>query len=505
MTTQQKREYYMRFSRFQQSRENTYGPAIRKAIEHQIKQYVHSKNLHSITSDHIHSILKTLYNDAAITYGAKIRSDLIGHGSRKARMPVGFNARMIELVNEYFGTDILNTSEGITQTTKEIIQRVLQQSAIEGLGFSDIVKKLENTELTAARARLIARTETVTAANRGAHIAAKETEIECNKEWLATADNRTRAHHASISGRIVGFDDYFILDDGVKMLVPGDRGGTDGRLETPAGEVCNCRCTTLYIPVENSTRTFAQEAQTPAPIVREIQAAPSYKESKTIKEAEDQLLTLDIKEVNLSKLNIKQANILANRLFEENAISKVSLNKLDTYRNSKSSAGAFYQDHNNTISINASNISKFTPRALETFEQKLEHIKNIVDRYNAEYLNNAKYNQAQVIKSTRKLEAEMRSLQYKIDRGETSLHFTVTEMAATDKEAFELLITHEIAHYRHYKQIGINTNFYFNSSLSISNYGKVNFKEYLAEWYSYYRLKGSDLVPQDLLKLFKNL
>ncbi len=248
MNQTDKHNHLLRFQRFQQSREKFFAPKLNTALNNQYKAFLdHVKYLgvdavNHITPYEITKILEDLYFDAAIVYGAKIRADL---NRVKARMPIGFSERMHQLIMDYFGQDILNTSLGITETTKELIRNVFINAYTQGLGIDDIIKKLAHTELSRTRARLIARTETVTSANGGAMIVAMDTGLVLTKGWLATKDSRTRHDHAEIDGHTVGRDDFFIVG-GYEMLHPGDRGGKDGRPEVPPKEFINCRCTTLY-------------------------------------------------------------------------------------------------------------------------------------------------------------------------------------------------------------------------------------------------------------------
>lgn len=264
MTTQEKHEYYLTFRRFQQGREKAFGPSINKALNKQIQQAIQAVKANSynpqlkISSQQIHSTLRPLYLDSII-YGAKVRAFL---NSQKARMPIGFNERMIQLMLQYFETDIMNTSEGITNTTRELVQRVLGNAALYGYGIDWQVNELEKlTALNYTRSRMIARTETVTAANQAGRFAAKETGLVLFKEWLSTRDNRTRgnpingqkdiANHWIMYGVTTGIDDYFTVENGVTMLQPGAKKQENG-LPVPKRDVINCRCTTLYLPQRNS-------------------------------------------------------------------------------------------------------------------------------------------------------------------------------------------------------------------------------------------------------------
>lgn len=253
MTPEEKNQYLITFNKFQQSREREFAPKIFKALNSQVKEAIHyikagvrNPTLY-ISSNAIVNTLRPLYLDAGVTYGAKVRASII---KQKARMPIGFNQRMIDLMNAYFMTDILNTSEGITEVTRELIQNVLSQAVQDGQGIDWIVSQLQNTEVSRMRARMIARTETVTAANQGAIFAAQDTGLTLNKEWLATNDNRTRNTHRYVNGQKIGMDDYFSLTDGVKMAQPGARTQENG-LPTPAKDTINCRCTVVFEPIRD--------------------------------------------------------------------------------------------------------------------------------------------------------------------------------------------------------------------------------------------------------------
>lgn len=267
MNREERHTKWLRFHRFQQSREKFFAPKINAALREQYLTFIaayktttDSQALLAISSEPIVKVLRSLYLDAAITYGAKIRADLVKQGIRhtltttpeiKARLPIGFNERMAQLIKDYFLTDILNTSENITETTRQLIQKILVDAYDEGLGIDDIIDKLKDTELSRIRSRMIARTETVTAANQGAMYAAKDTGLKMNKEWLATQDARTRHDHRFIDGHKVSYEEDFKLPGEIFMSQPGDRTQPNG-LPTPAREVVNCRCTILFEPLRDA-------------------------------------------------------------------------------------------------------------------------------------------------------------------------------------------------------------------------------------------------------------
>lgn len=246
-------ETHAQFHRFQQNREKQWAPKIEKVLNEQFKEFMSwyyggglQDSLFRVTSVSMYQLIKAIRIDAATIYGAKVVAYLpkLPKKQIKSRPTMGHNQRMIDLVELYFNKEILATAEGITETTREEIQRILKEANKEGKGITWIAKQMEM--LNANRALLIARTETVTAANSGGFIAALEVGLMMQKQWLATNDTRTRQDHVFVNGSKVGMLDYFQVGDNT-MLYPGDRTQENG-LPTSGNEVINCRCTVQYIP-----------------------------------------------------------------------------------------------------------------------------------------------------------------------------------------------------------------------------------------------------------------
>lgn len=253
--------FIKQFHKFQFNREQHFAPKLKKALNAQYLQFLTAKKhglgndhaLQTISSNGVHQVLRAIYLDS-IHYGSLIFSQLPKAPKKtKRRAPIGFNEEMIQLINTYFATDILNFSEGITDTTKEKIKEILQQATLEGQGLQWIVDNIQaqSDELNPSRSRLIARTETVTATNQAGHIAAAKTGLMMKKEWLSTLDSRTRVAHMVANGQTVNFEDYFHVG-GETLLSPGARVQSTG-LPTSGENVINCRCVELHIPVRNSS------------------------------------------------------------------------------------------------------------------------------------------------------------------------------------------------------------------------------------------------------------
>jgi uncharacterized protein with gpF-like domain len=248
MTENEKNIYWLRFSKFQKTRELAYVPLINKALRNQVKHVIDNNlsqsSIATISYAELYQVLKDLYNEAALIYGASIVKNL---PKTEKRYPMGFSQMMRELMENYFRLELLNTVNDITATTREKIQEIFIKATNEGLSFNDIIKLLTEQSFTKIRAKLIARTETVTAANQGAMFAAQSVGLKMNKVWISAKDFRTRRlprykfDHFHMNGVTVGFDELFDVS-GQKMQQPGDR-----KHGATAGNICNCRCTVAFV------------------------------------------------------------------------------------------------------------------------------------------------------------------------------------------------------------------------------------------------------------------
>lgn len=242
-----KQEYIRKWHRFQQRYERIYTPKFKAALREQIQQY---KTKGYITSAPIYAVMVNLYKTVGPLWAAQTGvHKMKPNRQSKARSPMGFNERVIELMRKYYGIDLLNDAEGITDYTRDVIRTVLSDVALSGASINDIVRSLEtNPELGSMRARRIARTETVTAANGAALVNAKELGVPMRKIWLAVNDKRTRHSHRNVDDVKIGIDDAFNVN-GTRMMQPGVRKQPSG-LDVPASEVVNCRCTLGFEVIE---------------------------------------------------------------------------------------------------------------------------------------------------------------------------------------------------------------------------------------------------------------
>lgn len=151
-----------------------------------------------------------------------------------------FEADVLRWISEHSLARAKRLQESLTRKA----QMVLAEAHRLGLGERETAKRLMaavgGTMFDALR---MARTEIHTAANTGADIAARSTEIDMIKEWACTEDDRTRQSHLDANGQQVEMDEYFSVGSS-QLMYPGDPNG-------PAEEVINCRCVALYRPRVN--------------------------------------------------------------------------------------------------------------------------------------------------------------------------------------------------------------------------------------------------------------
>ena len=155
----------------------------------------------------------------------------------------GRNVVIEDLVSEYYATKELILA-GITQRIANRIAREIEVGRAEGLTLQQIAKNIRDKVIPISRSRaaLIARTETHNALGFAQHryhtTVMGATGQQLVKQWVSTADGRTRSHHVVANGQTVGMDEDFIVN-GMPMSYVGDpRGG--------ASNVINCRCVILY-------------------------------------------------------------------------------------------------------------------------------------------------------------------------------------------------------------------------------------------------------------------
>ncbi len=207
-----------------------------------LEKYVTTEltNVNKTALAYINGELPELY---AINYNAT-GTALVGTANRAFQLGISFDlvdrdtVRMLATVEQdllpYKKLDIPKDK----LWNKKKLQSEILQGVIQGESVDKIAGRLQNvTDMNLNSAIRNARTMTAAARSRG-HLEAmkrsEETGIVSEKEWMATAGNRTRPEHKKLDGQTVKINEPFEVD-GYKIMYPGD--------PTAAPEmVYNCRC-----------------------------------------------------------------------------------------------------------------------------------------------------------------------------------------------------------------------------------------------------------------------
>lgn len=220
-------------------------------------------NLQQIAIDEkLTTLLQSIYKTAGLA-GARLQHSELLRAEQKAAS-FGRNERWVADIIEFLRMHMVNFVQDITDTMRADIVKILEKGVDEGWGIDEIVAQLRQLNRIEARARVIARTETVRAMNVGHAVAAKDTPYEVDKKWNAARDHRTRHSHAKINGHIVDENGYFKVSKQKgghdEMLYPGDANAS------PENTV-NCRCRVTYIPKRDAAGRLVMRRPNQATIV----------------------------------------------------------------------------------------------------------------------------------------------------------------------------------------------------------------------------------------------
>lgn len=212
-------------------------------------------------------LIQAIYKSAGLM-GAKMTAEEINEAVKQKAAGFGRNEQWIREVVRYLQLHMLGFVQDITDTMRDDIIKILQRGIDEQLSIYEIVKNLQAANMIEARAKVIARTEIVRAANVGHSVAAKSFPYEVNKKWSAAKDHRTRESHKIINGHTVDENDFFKVPvyQGKKqigfdeMLYPGDP-------NAHASNTVNCRCRVLYEPKTDAEGNLIMRQTNQAPVV----------------------------------------------------------------------------------------------------------------------------------------------------------------------------------------------------------------------------------------------
>lgn len=233
------REYQRLLKRY----ERIFTPAIYRGIKKQVDQYLKNGRIEDVTSDPIIEILEKLYSEVGGRWAYQTDQQI----RRQLRLPrLGYSERIANLIKEQYGPQILNLSNKIEQTTKDHIRVILRDAVDQNLTIDQTTARIRELGPSEARARVIARTETIRAANAGAMVNANEKGYVLQKKWFSAMDNRTRHDHKRLDGQVVDKSQPFKVKDKdditQEMMFPGDTS-----LGADPAQTVNCRCSMQFI------------------------------------------------------------------------------------------------------------------------------------------------------------------------------------------------------------------------------------------------------------------
>ena len=148
------------------------------------------------------------------------------------------------LSTSWISENALKRSTLVAQTSRELIKGILTTGYSDGLLNAEIARKMKKAVpiMSRLRAATISITETHNAATyadlTSTSIYNQEFNLELQKEWVATEDERTREAHNDADGQKVAMNDSFLVD-GESLSRPGDDNGS-------AKNIIRCRCSLGY-------------------------------------------------------------------------------------------------------------------------------------------------------------------------------------------------------------------------------------------------------------------
>jgi uncharacterized protein with gpF-like domain len=147
----------------------------------------------------------------------------------------------------------------ISETLREFVRGIVMGMVQDGKSSEAIARELNQQapEIGRTRAATIARTETHQAALAAIDETLKYKTITVRtKQWWTAGDLRVRKSHKNVDGQTKPYDEPFKVGNSL-MMRPGD-----GSLGAGPEELCNCRCSILYLTED---RVIPGAADSPMP------------------------------------------------------------------------------------------------------------------------------------------------------------------------------------------------------------------------------------------------
>lgn len=207
-----------------------------------------------ITSDFIADAFFDLYKEVGSDFKTWVKQTLKGYTPQiitKDQYDWITDEEVRRYLSVHGATHIVSITETSRAQAEILIRQILDDAIAEGLSIFETGQLLDDRlpdlwkRVNVYRSERIARTEIVSASNRGSYLGAKESGVDVLKTWLVARDGRERSWHGEMAFRDpVLLDGYFMVPDpdvgSVRMEHPGDA-------SAPAHQNINCRCSIGYV------------------------------------------------------------------------------------------------------------------------------------------------------------------------------------------------------------------------------------------------------------------
>lgn len=218
-------------------------------------------------SPELTKILTAIYKDAGLM-GARMSYNEVKAQAKQKAASFGRNATWISEVNSFLRLHLLRFVALITETMRDDILKVLEKAVEEGWSIDKIVEQLRRKDVVQARARTIARTEIVRAANVGHQVGAQSLPYELNKKWISAKDHRVRHSHRNTNNHVTDEDGTFKVGiyKGDK-LVGYDEMKYPGDANADPSNTINCRCRIIFEPKRDSQGRLIPRSSNTATVI----------------------------------------------------------------------------------------------------------------------------------------------------------------------------------------------------------------------------------------------
>lgn len=239
-------EYWKAFDRRRQSFETKFTRVIYRAVKEMLDGLEDATNANELQKPLKTEILQEAYVDLYTEVGDRFARNTYAGLKRMEYEETKQEPAWIERMRKYAIIDASSRIVLVAESVKREVNKIIVLGLQEGLSIEQIRDRIMGVPglpplngTLSVRARRIARTEIISASNLGSLEGALSTNLNFQKQWLSTPDDRTREDHIEANGQQVDKGAPFRVG-GEDLIVPGDPSGS-------AGQTINCRCVQIYV------------------------------------------------------------------------------------------------------------------------------------------------------------------------------------------------------------------------------------------------------------------